>query len=364
MTDFSTTTEKHLPLVSVLMPVYNAAQYVQESIDSILNQTYTNIEFLIYNDGSTDNSAAIVQAAADKDPRIVFYDSNANSGYVSHLNAGLRQAKGKYIARLDADDVAHLERLALQVSYMEAHPAVGLCGSAVRMFGSEGETIVNLPEDDSVIRLTMCLQNAFFHPAVTLRRSVLLKHNLQYRLDYMPTEDYRLWCEMSAVTQLHNLPQVLLNYRIHPHQISRRQTERGQRITGQIRQEQMAQFGIVFNDEQRQAFELLNAARNYPHLKLSEYQKISKFIQQLYSQMQGTKEGAAVAYKVLNFQWYEVLKTAARFRPHLLPLLAQHPLGGVRLSKTDLTLAVKYLVSWRPNLPTYLKRYWRQRLSR
>lgn len=350
------------PLVSVLMPVYNAGPYLRESIDSILHQTYSHFELLIYNDGSSDDSAAIIRAATAKDSRIRFFDS-PNYGLVTQLNNGLRQATGKYIARMDADDIAPLERLAHQVAYLEANPEVGLCGGAVRMFGAGIDTVVQLPEDDSVIRHTLCWQNAFFHPAVTMRRDVLLAHGLRYREEYMTAEDYQLWCEMSRVTQLHNLAEVMLHYRIHPHQVTRVQSARGQQTTARIRQEQMAQLGIVLNAEQQQAFALLNAGHKHPHFELADYEKIGTFMRQLYAQLQGNKEKTAVAYKVLNFQWYEVLKVAAHFRPRMLPLLLQHPLGKAPLSKTDAVLAVKCLMSWRPNLPTYLKRYWR-RLAR
>lgn len=346
------------------MPVYNAGPYLRESIDSILHQTYPHFELLIYNDGSTDDSAAIIRAAAANDPRIQLFNG-PNRGLVAQLNRGLLQAQGEYIARMDADDIAPAERLARQVAYLEANPGAGLCGGAVRMFGTGlADTVVRLPEDDTTIKHTLCWQNAFFHPAVTLRRSVLRAHGLRYREEYMTAEDYQLWCEMSRVTQLHNLADIMLHYRIHPHQVTRVQSVRGQQTTARIRQEQMAQLGIVLTAEQQQAFDLLNADRRHPHLELADYQRIRAFIQQVYAQLQTSPEAAAVAYKVLNFQWYEVLKVAARFRPRVLPLLLQHPLGKAPLSKTDAVLAVKCLMSWRPNLPTYLKRYWRRRLAR
>ena len=345
------------------MPVYNAAPYLRESIDSILRQTYADFEFIIFNDGSTDESPAIIAAAAARDPRIVFVDG-PNRGLVAQLNAGIAQARGTYLARMDADDIAPPERLARQVAYLEAHPAVGLCGGAVRLFGAGLDTFKQLPENDSTIKHTLCWQNAFFHPAVTMRRRVLLRHGLRYREDYMTAEDYQLWCEMSRVTELHNLPEVMLHYRVHPQQLTKVQSVRGQLTTARIREEQMARQGIVLTAEERKGFVLLNADHRHPYLQLAEYNDISKSIRLMYARFRDDPEAAALAYEVLNAQWYRVLQAAARFRPHLLPLLVRHPLGGLRLSKTDITLAVKYLISWRPNLPAYLKRYWRRRLSR
>jgi hypothetical protein len=348
------------PLVSVLMPVYNASQYLKESINSILNQTYSAFELLIYNDGSSDDSISIIKAFASQDARIIFFDG-PNCGLVVQLNKGLQQAKGKYIARMDADDVAPLERLAYQVAYMEANPEVGLCGGAVRMFGAGIDTIVYLPQDDNVIRPTLCLQNAFFHPAVTMRREVLVTHSLQYREEYMTAEDYQLWCEMSRVTQLHNLPEVVLNYRIHPQQVTRVQSARGQQTTARIRQEQMSLLNIVLTPEQRVGFDLLNSDRKYKRFRLADYQAIKSLIQTLYAQMGGRDESAPGVYKILDSQWYNVLQAAGRFHISLLPLL-RHPLSDNKPSKAAIIFAAKCLIGWRPNLPRYLKRYLRLRL--
>ena len=348
------------PLVSVLLPVYNAAPYLPESLASIQQQTYTNFELLLYNDGSTDGSLAILNAAAAADARLTVIDG-PNRGLVAQLNAGLARARGKYIARMDADDLAPPTRLARQVAYLEAHPEVGLCGGAVRMFGAGVDTVVSLPEDDAAIRQTLCLRNAFFHPAATIRRNVLREHDLRYREDYMTAEDYQLWCEMSRVTQLHNLPDVMLHYRVHPAQVTKVQSVKGQRMTARIRAEQMALLGITLTPPAWEGFELLNQDHRYKHFGLPEYRKISTAIEVLYQQMGGA-DAAPGVYTILNEQWYNVLQAAGQYQRSLLPVLFRYPLGGPRVSKASLVLGAKCLIGWRPNLPTYLKRYWRQRL--
>jgi glycosyltransferase involved in cell wall biosynthesis len=353
------------PLVSVVMPVYNAALYLQESINSILTQSYENFEFLIYNDGSSDESAKIIYAAAAIDSRIKFFDSKTNYGYVTHLNSGLKQAKGKYIARFDADDISDLNRFAEQVAYLEANPAVGICGSAVHMFGPNDESIIYLPEDNKLIQSTIWLQNVFFHPAVMIRRSVLRDNALQYREEYMPTEDYQLWCEVSQVAELHNLPSVLLNYRAHEQQISRRKRSDRYRITVRIRLEHMSRLGIVLPKEQYKYFAYFNTPTCWRHLSLVDYKGIISLMQELYQQTARTGLSLDVAKRLLLYQWNEIIRAAGHYQLSLLPIVMHQPLESKRklLNKSNLSLAAKCLISWRPNLPTYLKRYWRRRLS-
>ncbi|RZJ87986.1 MAG: glycosyltransferase family 2 protein, partial [Hymenobacter sp.] len=177
------------PLVTVLMAVYNVAPYVRESIDSILNQTFKDFEFLIYNDGSTDDTAAVISSYTD--PRIVFVDSRLNRSVSPNLNEGLARAKGRYIVRMDGDDIAYPERIARQVTFMEAHPEIGLCGSAVRYIGAS-DTVVQPPQANSFIQQTLWFQNAFFQPSVIIRASVLQANNLQYNTGYELAEDYKL----------------------------------------------------------------------------------------------------------------------------------------------------------------------------
>ena len=118
------------PLVTILMPVYNAELYLKRAIESILNQTYKNIEFLIINDGSTDNSLAIIKSYSDK--RIVLIENDKNSGLIYSLNIGLKKASGKYIARMDADDISYPTRIQKQCAFMENHNEIGILGTFIQ----------------------------------------------------------------------------------------------------------------------------------------------------------------------------------------------------------------------------------------
>ncbi|MDB5273282.1 MAG: glycosyltransferase [Chitinophagaceae bacterium] len=201
------------PILSVIMPVYNAEKYVHEAIDGILKQSFTDFEFLIYNDCSTDSSREIILSF--QDPRIQLFDSPVNTGYVKHLNDGLKQAKGKYIARMDADDVSLHQRFEKQVEFLEQHEEVGVCGSWIEFIGYK-EGIVNYPADHiDIITHFFLFGNAVAHPAAMMRRSVLESLHLSYNRSLEPAEDYDLWSRMSLVTQLHNIPEVLVQYRVH-----------------------------------------------------------------------------------------------------------------------------------------------------
>lgn len=201
--------EKQNPLVSVLMPVYNAEKYLRESMDSILGQTYTNFEFIIINDGSTDSSADIVRSY--NDPRIVFIDNAKNSGLVSVLNYGLRIARGKYIARMDSDDISLPQRFAKQIKFMERHKNVGILGTFFHMFGDGVDRIEKKRRWPKLA--DMLATSPVGHPTVMMRKSVMDKYNLRYDARYKHAEDYELWTRAIRYTKIANLKDVLLNYR-------------------------------------------------------------------------------------------------------------------------------------------------------
>ncbi|RZJ85954.1 MAG: glycosyltransferase family 2 protein, partial [Hymenobacter sp.] len=292
------------PLVTVLMGVYNTATYLREAIDSILNQTFTDFEFLIYNDGSTDNTADVVRSYTD--PRIVFFDNPVNRSVSPNMNEGIDRARGRYILRMDGDDIAHPERIAKQVAYMEAHPEVGLCGSAVRYIGAS-EAVVPVPMDNDTIRYTMWLQNSFYQPSVIIRTKVLLDTNLRYDASYECAEDYKLWSDMCWVTQVHNLADVLLDYRIHPHQISRRRSLGQQQVSARIRKEQMDRLNIRLKPAQEAAFELLTVAEPQ-NFTLVEYEQIVTLLEDFGTQAQQSAVPVQTVYQVLGQHWARILE--------------------------------------------------------
>jgi glycosyltransferase involved in cell wall biosynthesis len=204
------------PLITVLMPVYNAQDYLHESIASVLSQTMANFEFLIFNDGSTDSSLEIIKSF--NDPRIVVFDYKKNSGYVKHLNFGISIAKGKYIARMDADDISVQNRFELQCAFMEANPEIGVCGSNFKFIGSK--YVVRYPKSHGDISIYLLYDSAIGHPTAFIRTNVLRESEILYDENYIPAEDYQLWSRLINYTKFANLNKVLLHYRQHNSQIS------------------------------------------------------------------------------------------------------------------------------------------------
>lgn len=196
--------------VSIVMPVYNAAHFLAESISSILQQSFSDFELIIIDDGSSDESVRIIESF--RDSRIKFHQNNENRNLVYTLNKGLSLAQGKYILRMDADDIALAHRIQTQVDFMEANPQVGICGSWYEMFDG-GSGIGKNPVEHNEIKASLLFFNVIAHPTVIMRRELLDKYNLRYE-KYL-AEDFDLWQRASFCFELHNIPEVLLRYRIH-----------------------------------------------------------------------------------------------------------------------------------------------------
>ena len=203
------------PAVTVLMPVYNAERFVAETVKSVLAQTFRDFEFLIINDGSTDGSLDILHDYAGRDPRFRIV-SRPNTGYVVALNEGLELARGEFIARIDADDLADPRRLELQVARMREEPALVALGSNAAAIDEDG-----LPLGDYSVPLTheqieashLQGSSAIHHPAVMLRPEAVRRVG-RYRKELMPCEDFDLWLRLGEVGRLANLPEVLLTKRL------------------------------------------------------------------------------------------------------------------------------------------------------
>jgi glycosyltransferase involved in cell wall biosynthesis len=198
------------PLISVIMPAYNAEAYITQAINSILSQTYSNFELIILNDGSTDQTEEIVQSFSDK--RIQYIKNQRNLGIAATLNKGSTAAQGEYIARMDADDICFPVRLEHQINFFESHPSIGVLGSAIQLIDRRSRNLHRglFPNDDALIRWSMMYTNPIAHPTVMIRRKLFLSSN-GYR--DVPAEDHDLWERMSNITSFANLPEVLLYLR-------------------------------------------------------------------------------------------------------------------------------------------------------
>ncbi|NJO41926.1 MAG: glycosyltransferase [Cyanobacteria bacterium CRU_2_1] len=209
------------PMISVLMPVYNAERYLAQAIESILSQTFSDFEFLIVNDGSTDRSLDWLQHFADRDPRIRLI-SRPNTGYVQALNEMLQLAQGEYIARMDADDIALPDRFRQQIEFLHHHPSVVCVGGAHEIVDHQGRllTRLQLPLANAEIqREALAGHGSICHPCAMMRRSAVLAIG-GYDERLMPAEDLDLWLRLGEMGELANLPETVLKYRLHLNSVS------------------------------------------------------------------------------------------------------------------------------------------------
>ncbi|UYP19943.1 glycosyltransferase family 2 protein [Rhodococcus sp. Z13] len=222
------------PLVTVLVPAYDAAPYLREALDSILAQDLRDLELLVVDDGSTDGTDEVLAGITDPRLRVVRQD---NTGLVGALNRGLDEARGTFLARMDADDIMPPGRLSAQLRAMTADPDLVVCGTDYEMFGAiEGR--VRMPRTDAACRQRLLMGSCHCGASAMIRMSVLQRSGIRFRPEFAHAEDYRFFTELAAHGKMGNLPIVGYLYRMHPHQVS-----------------------AVYSDEQRAAH--LRIAREY-----------------------------------------------------------------------------------------------------
>jgi glycosyltransferase involved in cell wall biosynthesis len=201
------------PVISVVMPVYNSGQFLNLAIESILDQTYTDYEFIIINDGSTDHTESVILSYTDS--RIKYFKNPINLGIVATLNKGIELAKGTYLARMDADDISLPERFEKQHHFMESNPKIAVCGSQAFYINTMGIKTgqTDLPVQGNKIKAQLLFYNTFIHPTTFFKTEVIKE--IRYRSDYHYAEDYCLLAQISRGHQVGNLSEPLLLYRVH-----------------------------------------------------------------------------------------------------------------------------------------------------
>lgn len=238
--------------ITVLMPVYNCEKYLRESIESILNQTFNDFELIVINDCSTDQSREIIKSYDDE--RIVLIENDKNLGISESLNKGLAIAKGKYIARMDGDDISFKNRLVKQYEFMEKNKDIGLCGTHVEVFNKSNSRIHRCPIENEEIRVLQIFNSAFAHPTVMIRNRILKKYNLKYDSYYDGMEDYHLWIKISEVSKVANLNDVLLKYRDHDNQVTKKMTKLQLLRSRELREINLSKLSSDFTNEEMNCF--------------------------------------------------------------------------------------------------------------
>ena len=235
------------PKVSVIFPVYNGEKYVREAFQSILDQTFEDFELIVIDDGSTDNSFEILSQF--KDPRIRLLRNEKNQGIIFTLNKAISEAKGEFLARMDADDISDPKRFAVQLSFLEKNPSVGVCGTMMKLVNSNKIQKRRFFEPESV-KAAFLMTNQLVHPSVMMRRDLFSTSEI-YSDIYPHAEDYALWISLLPKTKICVLHEVLLNYRTHANQVSRIHTTIQKESVGKAQQMLFDYLGIETDEAER-----------------------------------------------------------------------------------------------------------------
>jgi glycosyltransferase involved in cell wall biosynthesis len=280
------------------MPAYNAEKYLNEAIDSILKQTYTNFEFIIINDGSSDGSEAIILSYDDE--RICYVKNDSNLKISETLNKGIALAKGKYIARMDADDISHPERLATQVSFMDVNPEVDVCGTSLEIFGN-GEDVWQYPSTHEEIKAALLFNSALVHASIIAKKRVF--ESCSYHAENNGAEDYHLWVELIDNMVFINIPEVLYKYRLHGEQTEKTQQ---MQLSNKARQIMLGRIGCDLNEKEQSVFFDIS---NYKKVWLKEADLVLKKIS-LANEVSGYLQDAALG-KVLGERFWQIINKNA-----------------------------------------------------
>lgn len=268
--------------ISIVMPAYNAEQYICKAIDSILCQSFTDFECLIIDDGSTDSTRDIIRSYDDE--RIVLIENKHD--FIGSLNLGLETARGKYIARMDADDMMHVDRMKTQYTIMEEYPDIVICGTWMNNFG------LNLQANNIVGTVSGLIENPIlkfmkgnflYHPTAMIRMAFLREHALKYE-KYLYAEDFKLWTEIAKLSgQFYIENQPLLYYRISDNQVSNK-NRKEQKTTTEIIITEITEYLIEQNkQEYPELFEVYNSFCELKEKQLFTKYEISAFFQNLFS---------------------------------------------------------------------------------
>lgn len=325
-------------LISVIMAVYNTKkEYLCYAIESILNQTYTNFEFIIIDDGSTNNALSVIESYHDD--RIVLIKNHENLSLPVSLNKALNICKGEYIARFDSDDYSYSSRLEVQIQYMRLHPEVIVCGTGIRYYGNKSDTkpartiIGNIPDNDTY-RVDLLFNNmpVIYHTTAMINRKLLLKYNILYDESKKFAQDYKLWVDCSKYAKCVIFPEVLVVYRAHEKAISVAEIKTQRAYFRQIIKEQLKELHLELTDQNFSAFWCLGHNKD-------PYQKATKqWIKDLLSANERYHVyNQKILKQVLTEKWtritYYGIKNAKSFKEGIAILFRLSPLRYPRLAR-------------------------------
>lgn len=228
--------------VSVVMAVHNGLPYLSEAVESILVQSWEDLEFIIIDDASTDESMKVLSQFADE--RIQVFQNTKREGLAKSLNSGIDASKGDYIARMDADDISLPKRLERQMAFMQARPELDICGTWARTIGHKPGQHWQYPEADGYIKAEMLFASVLVHSSVMLRRESVVAHGIRYNEKLEAAQDYELWARIMDELVFANVPELLLEYRLHSEQVGVKLGSKQQEVADNVRIKLLEKLGV------------------------------------------------------------------------------------------------------------------------
>lgn len=321
-----------MPLTSVLIPCHNATLWLRDAVESICRQSHRNLEILIYDDGSNDGSTLMIEQLANEDHRIVAMGEAKNRGIVHALNAMLGAANGRYIARMDADDISLPQRIEQQIKFIESEK-IDLCGTWFQEFGRGIPRNVRWFSGTEELHAALLFQNTICHPTILARREVF--DEFQYREDYNLAEDYDFFIRADVKFRLKNLPEVLLRYRRHPQQATRARRAKMEEVTCRIRHEALCARGFKPSPEEVHIHNLIRAPSSISSIE--DLKKIEQWLAKLLIHFESPD-----ARRVIASQWTRAAIRAAPLGREMWNAYRTSPLYGLldRRATGDIDLAI------------------------
>lgn len=262
------------PLISVILPAYNAELYLKNAIDSILNQSFKDFELLVINDGSNDGTEGIILSY--KDSRVIYIKNEINLGLIGTLNKGISLSKGKYLARMDADDISDPLRFEKQTLYLEENPNVVICSSSrIEFNDSNDKTHISfMPLDNISIRIYSIFSTPFTHPAVMMRRDTIIDNKIYFDSSFKYAEDYDFWVKLLNYGDGYNFKESLLFYRDTPNSqtsIGAGKAMERKAIISAIQQKALKELNIVLEEKDLDFIYILSLSDHIRQIDFSLY---------------------------------------------------------------------------------------------
>lgn len=294
--------------VSVILPIYNAETHLDEAIKSVLHQTYQNVELILIDDASSDQSRDIALRYIGANVKLI--ENFENVGVAESLNRAISHCNGKYVARMDADDICLPTRLEKQVRFLEDRSQVGVCGTWVKHIGRYEGVLEKKPVGSQCIKAFMTLDNPIMHPTVMMRRSVLNEFDFRYDASFERCEDFDLWERISQIVDIDNIPEPLLEFRVHETSVTAVHSDEMWQKTYAVLQRGLKRL-CIDADSSEIAFHR-KVFHGEPLASISELNDAEKWYNYIYlkNSQEGLHDDRAL-HEALGFAWYTLCRNSS-----------------------------------------------------